>query len=1309
MKKEFFYILWLLPWLVMAQLQRQVAFSKLSVDDGLSQNSVVSIAQDATGYLWFATQDGLNKYDGNTFTYYPKFFEDITQKTFSKLGKVFAGPNGAIYLITLEGNLEIFDPETETFHVVEGVESPSTLHLDKGYLWLGTYGNGLYKIKPESGDTIQVFKGWSVQPMVYDISSFRHDVYVAGSGGVYTVDLNTHNVRNLVPSEQRHVNFSSIAHTAKGELWVGSYGSGLFYKDQETETISRFKGFDNGDELPTDLNIQALLMDLEGRLWIGTYGDGAYRIDFELNTIQNYKVYSFNPRSISYNDVLSLHQDRSGVIWLGTDGGGLSYYDENLFKFNEITNSTVAFFAKVDVARAISIDDNGDVWIGTSGKGLTQYFPKHDKSRVYTSEIPEQNPLPSNRIMSLMNHEGRMWVGFQDAGLAVIEGNRVTTYNSESNPPIPARTVWCLHEDVEGNAWLGTRENGLIQFSSQTGVVRKFTVGSSGLPSNNVRVIEKGPNGTLWVGTEDKGFFKFNPQTEEFIETQRPDILQIKSLYYSSPLLWIGTNGKGLHAIHEESGKHYNYTIEDGLPNNVIYGILPGPEGELWLSSNRGLTAFDGTKSLDRPSIVNYDVNDGLQAMEFNTGASFRSNDGTLYFGGLNGVNWFQPTTLESNAVPPQTVINKLELFTEELPLKTGQRFKATDNTLSFTFAALHFSEPESNQYQYILGNYEEDWSKPSTNNYAHYPKLPPGDYSFKVRSSNYENVWDETPAVYNFTIKRPWYLSIVARFGYLLLTAFVLWSVYRYLKWRWNIQMELQLEHDEAERLRNLDELKSKLYTNISHEFRTPLTLISAPIQQLLNSSEVSEKDQRSLRIIEGSSQRMLRLVNQLLDLSKLEKGAVQLQVGAHQLKPQIVQLLEAFQLKANESGIKLKTKIDDFGDSWYDRDVMEKIISNLLSNAVKYAPENSEIEFSALKENGHLWLKTVNENSDISEKQIEKLFDRFFQADKNSHGVGVGLALIKELSTLSNGMVKAEKEHPETISFYVQIPISKENYNANSIVKEKAEYSFIDSEASVDSIFDTEADDTPQILVVEDNLEIRAYVASLFSENYVVAQAKDGLEGIKMAIEKVPDLIISDIMMPKKDGIELCNTLKSDTRTSHIPIILLTAKSGDYSELEGLQNKADDYIVKPFNAEVLKQKAVNIIASRRALRERYSQNVFLKPKDIAFTSVDETFLEEVQKVLDSSITDPDFNAERFAASLYMSRMQLHRKIKALTSLSTTEFIRSQRLKSAIRLIEDSGMTVNEIAYSVGFNTPSYFIKCFKQAYGVTPSEYNK
>lgn len=1309
----FFYCLFSFYSVTLSQLPKQISFGQISVNEGLSQNSVVSIAQDSIGYLWFATQDGLNKYDGKEFRYYQKFFEDITKESYSKLGKIYVDRKSDLYIITKDEVLEIYDRKLDAFKKIKRFQKVSTVYQDTYQnTWVGSYGNGLYVFNDK--DTLQVFKGLDIIKGVSSISENRNKIIVLASDKVFKLDPITFKYREIPIEENNNqikVNFSNSTTGKDNVLWVGTHQNGLYQVKENENSLEHFNGFNGENQLPPNLNIQSLLFDSKDRLWISTYGNGVFLLNFERQDISHFKAQQSNPKALHYNDVLCAYEDYTGTIWLGTDGAGLSYYDENLTKFNTITNASIPDYADVGVTRAIAIDTEGSFWIGTSGKGLTFYNPNKDEYKSYKYLAGDENSINSDRVMSLLSENNRLWIGFQDEGLAILENDKISRFKSETIPKLSVSTVWCIYKDSSSRYWLGTRDSGLIQFDPVRGIIKQFTYDKQnplGIASNNIRTIVEGKDNELWIGTEDNGLHKFLIDKGSFLHYSSDEIKSVKSLYFDSEkdLIWVGTNGNGLQILDPKTETINGYTLEDGLPNNVIYAILPDHSKNLWLSSNRGISKFSRSSDSSRPEIVNYDTYDGLQAMEFNTGASFKDKDGTLYFGGLNGVNWFKPGELSNNPIPPKTIISKLEIFDEVTSIEEYSEFTYKQNTLTFNFAGLHFSQPERNKYKYILANYDQTWSKANISSYARYTNLPSGDYTFKVTSSNYDGIWDESPAAYSFTIAPPWYLTIWAKIAYVLGLLIILYTIYRYLKWRWKMQVQLQLEHRETERLKKLDELKSKLYTNISHEFRTPLTLISGPVQQLISKSSIAEKDKNALSLIETSSQRMLRLVNQLLDLSKLETGSVQLQVDEYNLAPQLEQVCEAFKHKANDKGIEIITEFDYKDKAWYDEDFLEKILFNLLSNAIKYAPVNSIIKFATSKRDEFLEIEVENKNESLTNSDLSKLFDRFYQLDKNTEGVGIGLSLIKELVGQCNGTIKAKKKTPDTISFKVTIPIEKEKYNTNVLVKDKIEYNF---ESTNIPIKLSDSEETPIVLIVEDNEDVRKYMVSIFEDTFTILEAKDGHDGIQMAINEVPDLVISDIMMPIKDGIELCNTLKADTRTCHIPIILVTAKADLESEIKGLKSKADDYISKPFNSEVIKQKVINGIESRRELRKRYKQNEYLQPKDIAVVSLDETFLLNIQGLIDTRFMDTDFTAEDFSKEIGLSRMQLHRKLKALTGLSTSEFIRSQRLKSAVKLLETSDLTVSEIAYSVGFNTPSYFTKCFRDAYNCNPTAYKE
>jgi len=1278
--------------------QKQIAFRDVTVTNGLSQNSVVSIAQDSIGYLWFATQDGLNRYDGKTFKYYNKQFTDITRPTFSKLGKVYVDAKGDLWITTIAGHLERYNKAADSFSRVSSLEEVSTMFQDNASnFYVGTYGKGLFKITDQ--DTVQVLKSKHSDADVFGFYSDTQTLYSMTSKGLLELHDSDYTVMNA--NSPQPINYSSMAQV-NNTNWVGSFGNGL-YELTNSKSLIKFEGFNVANKLPKDLNILSLLPDANNRLWIATYGNGAYLLDFEAETVRHFMAQKNNPFALHYNDILCLYQDFTGTIWFGTDGAGLSYYDENLVKFNILTNNQTPRDISVDVIRAISVDSDKTIWLGTSGKGLTRY---NSASNSYATYTTSNSGITSNRIMSLLNTNDDLWIGFQGEGLNILNASG----QFQSFKVLDNKTIWKIYKDSANKIWLCTRDNGLLQFDKNKGILTQFntTTTNGVLLTNNIRTIEEGSNQELYIGTDENGLYVLEPKSKKLQKIPKiPD--NIKSLHYSkNKILWVGTNGNGLKAYNTKNKSVTSYNRDTGLPNNVIYGVLADSENKLWLSSNKGVTVLNTSNG----QIVNYNDYDGLQALEFNTGAYFKDFDGYLYFGGLEGVNWFKPNALTKNPIAPKTVITDTQIFGTSYNLEPKTKLKHNENTISFTFAGLHYSLPERNNYQYKLDNYDTDWIASGNINKAQYSKLPPDDYVFKVKSSNYDAVWNQTPTELPFTIKQPWYFNSIAKGIYALLILGSIFGIYRYLKWRWYMKMQLQLEHNEAERLKKLDEFKSRLYTNISHEFRTPLTLISGPIERQLSKPELSEEDQTEFSLIQRNSKRLLNLVNQLLDLSKLESGSLKLAVAQGDLNVLLKQIAAAFQYKAEEKQIDFNYKISPIETAWFDKDIIEKIVTNLLANAIKYTPNRGRVNFETLVKDGQLIITIINNGNRISDEELAKLFRRFYQSDKNSDGAGIGLSLVKELCILSHGNVVAHTMNEDDIQFTVTLPIERSFYNQSEIVFETETASEVNnttfenalSNASIDEL---ETDQKPVLLIIEDDTDVRQFVVSIFKKDYKIYEATNGKNGIEAALKHVPDLIISDIMMPITDGIEVCNTLKHDERTSHIPIILLTAKVGEENEIEGLKTGADAYITKPFSSNKLIVIVEKLIQIRRQLQERYSKSFEINSKEITVSSVDEQFLERLQIVLDDNITNPEFSVEEFCEKMIMSRMQLHRKLKALTGLSTTMFLRSQRLKLAADLLKKSDYTVSEIAYEVGFNTPSYFIKCFKDTFKCTPSEY--
>ncbi|KJD34237.1 histidine kinase [Tamlana sedimentorum] len=1278
----------LMSMLAFGQTQ-QMAFQQLNVEQGLSQNSVISIAQDSIGYMWFATQDGLNKYNGRDFKQYNKQFEDITRATFSNLGKIYIDKQNRLWIITHSGNLELYQPQTDNFKPIKLNFKASTVFQDsEKNLFIGSYNSGLVKIDVKTKDTLQVFKNQDALKTVYEIAEFQNKLFVATEGALFQVSTNNR-YKNVSVASNASANFSALAQDNNETIWLGSFGKGLFYKSKNQSAFTAFKH----ENLPSNLNIEDLLIDSKYNLWIVTYGNGAYYINLKENTVTNFKANKNNPFALHYNDILCLYEDITGLVWFGTDGTGASFYDQHLIKFNILTNNQVSNEVNVDMVRSLVTDKNDNLWIGTSGKGLT-YF--NDEIGQYKTLTTSNSNIASNRVISLNYYEDELWVGHQGYGLNSLENVERFNFFNE----IKDYTIWKIIPITKTKRWLATERHGLVLFDREKGVIKSYNSNNSNLQENNIRTAELENDSIFWLGAESSGVYKLNIKTNKIdkIETLHD---KIKSLYVSNNTLWVGTLGSGLKKYNLKTKAVTVYGLNDGLPNQVVYGILPDETNNLWLSTNNGLCKFDVSNN----TFEAFTTFDGLQNAEFNTGAYYKGKNGVLYFGGLDGVNWFTPEKLTYNTVKPKTIISNFEVFSKKHPMVKNTKLNHNQNTLTFTFSSLHFSQPERNSFKYRVFNYDDNWIDSKSVNFAHYTNLEPGKYTFQVISSNYDGIWNNEPANFSFTILKPWYLTNTIKIFYLVLIVLALLGVYRYLNWRWKIKTQLQLEHAETERLKKLDEFKTKLYTNISHEFRTPLTLILGPLDKQLSKKELTEHDKNELELIKQNANRLLGLVNQMVDLSIIDSGQGQLKVKAGNLNVLLKQIVAAFSYKALEKGIVIESKIENLDIAWYDTDVIEKISSNLLSNAIKYAPEQSKVVLNANRQNEDLVFSITNTNEDISRTDLGKLFQRFYQDNEASEGVGVGLALVKELINLSHGSIIANSIAKDKIQFNITMPINKSAFKASEIIEETKAPS---TENNI-SISKNEKSIKPDLLIVEDEPEIRKFIVSIFQTDYNIIEAINGKIGIEKALKHQPDLIISDIMMPETNGISLCNTLKYNEITSHIPIILLTAKVGDKSEIEGLKTGVDAYITKPFNSEKLKLRVEKLIENRRALQNHFLNNFSIVPPDIKVTSAETEFLKRLKQVVDDNLTKPSFTAEAFKSTMQMSRTQLHRKLKAVVGLSASEFIRNQRLQLAVNILKKHpGVTVSELAYQVGFNTPSYFIKCFKSVYNCTPSKYS-
>ena len=1299
--------------------QTNLSFRQLSVNDGLSQNSAVSVTQDQEGFLWIATQEGLNRYDGRDFVVFERKFLDVTEPTRLLLGKVYADSKNRVWIIPESSIPELFDRKIEQFLPIEGITSATSIIEDpQGKIWFGTLSGQLYFWNEEIKKAEMAWSDPSKEIVNLSILDEEHLILTL-SDEVISWNKNS-GISSLIwkPESKTVLAVTLLDHN--GRYWFGTLNNGLWTTaNLGANAISMDAYLNPKENSGQGAMILDLLLDSKKQLWVATYGKGIKQIDLENKTLKRFSYSKQNPRSIHYNDILTIFEDYTGTLWFGSDGAGLSFYDVYLEKFNFFHNQEVPENINIDVIRAIYVDENANIWLGTSGKGLTRYNPKTKIWKTFIYDFKNSNSLRSNRVMSLQgDKKGKLWIGYQDEGLSILDldSEQFHHFNTESRVKQPGATVWKIFQDSNKRFWLCTRNDGLIWFDPEKGALKQFVhepLRKNSIPDNNIRTILEERSGKFWIGTENHGITKLELTTNQF-ETQNYDpgnpnsisSNSIKSLHLANNNLWIGTNGGGLNRLDLNTGQNKILNVETGLSNNVIYSILDDLQGNLWLSSNKGISKLSTTEGLDGQfQIINYSNYDGL-ATEFNTGAYFKNMDGNLYFGSLEGFYWFNPEDISLNKIPPKIAITALFVFDQKVKISPNLQLKHNQNTLTFNMASLVFSSPGKNQFEYMLENYDENWISNGYNHQARYTNLAPGTYQFLVKASNYDGIWAKEPVALEFTVLAPWYFTLPAKTVYLLLLGLTILWIYRYLKWKWQIQFSLKMKDRETQTLKEIDDFKTQLFTNISHEFRTPLTLISGPIDRVISQSD-NPVIKSQLNLVKTNSQRLLTLVDQLLEVAKIKAGKSQLSIRKGNLGLLLQSIVANYFYQASEKGVKLNENIPLMTEVWFDSDKVDKIVKNLLQNAIKYAKKDSEITLDCSISEGNFHLGIRNESLEqYNKNDLIELFHKIQKTNGSKKGFGIGLSLIKKMIHLYHGEITVSFEDTRWFDVTILLPVDKYAFHPDEVVDEESEKFDLPRLPLADLESRTKL---PLILIVEDNFKVREFIVGELNPYFQTCEATNGKEGLFDALKKIPDLIISDVMMPEMDGFQLCEKIKSNELTSHIPVILLTAKADEESRMEGIRSGADDFILKPFKIDQLLVRIEKLIELRALLRVRYSHRNSISPKDIAITSTDERFLEKIQKIVDKELSDSSFTVDTFSRKLGMSRMQLHRKLAALTGLSTTAYIRDQRLRMALQRLEKSGDTVSEIAYAVGFSSPSYFIKTFKETYAMTPAEYQE
>jgi signal transduction histidine kinase/ligand-binding sensor domain-containing protein/DNA-binding response OmpR family regulator len=1368
----------------------------LTVEDGLSHSFVLNITQDKYGFMWFGTEDGLNMYDGYSFKEFRHNPDNPNSLSANSILTVYEDQSGLLWIGTRGGGLNCLDRQKNVFtrylndqknnSSISGNSVYDIIEVSPGFLWIGTE-NGLsffdskknsftnYQHIPENLNSLS-------GKTVYSLLGTSSALWVGTENGLNYFDINKNSFTRYPHSPDNPNTISnnkifSIYEDHSGILWIGTE-DGLNEYDPESNSFKRYKHDPHSQKSLSSNIIYTIHEDPSGLIWLGTGGGGLNIFDRESRSFRHYHHDPQNPKSLPDHTIYSVYEDRAGVFWAGTENGvNLFDYKRNPFvhfksdpvNTNSISNNNVS---------SIFEDHEGVVWTGTYGSGLNSFDRRNSLFKRYYHDPKNSNSLSGDYILSIAeDRSGKLWIGTSHQGLELFNLQRNSFKHFRHNPlnvnSLSDNTVYCIFEDSEGKLWIGT-EKGLNRYDADKGSFKRYRNNPdnpNSLSGDYVLSICENRSGELWIGTWGNGLNLFNRQNQTFTHFKH-DPSDRNSLSHNHVLviyedisgkLWIGTEG-GLNLFNPETRNFKRFTNWNGLPGDRVVGILEDEKGKLWISTNKGLSRLNP----ETEEFRNFDVSDGLLNNEFNNKAFCKGHDGIMYFGSPRGITAFDPENIIDNPFIPPVVITGLRLFNKPVEAGTSiegfmlpQTISAADEiSLSYQhavftieFSALSYINPEKNQYAYKLEGFDKEWVyTDARRRHATYTNLDPGTYIFKVKGSNHDLIWNEQATALKITITPPWWNSNWAYTIYTIFLIGLLFSVRRIEKNRERLRHKAELKQLELEKLREVDQLKSRFFANISHEFRTPLTLIIGPVQKwkkiLMDYSQKNSVDfyrqikegkkigiahpdieemYKDLKMTERNSRNLLTLVNQLLDLSKLEAGKMNLQASKDNIVPFVKGITMSFESLAEQKDIKLKvlSEVNNI-ELYFDRNKMMKILTNLLSNAFKFTPEGGEITVSIVqsciisngKEESGVQIKIKDTGIGISDEELPKLFDKFYQVDSSQtrehEGTGIGLALTRELVDLHHGKIKVISIVTRGSEFIIEFPCGRDHLSDSEIDHsngaEKEEF-LISAGEYINETPEEEQEIHGEyetiILVVEDNADVRRYIKNSLNDHFRVEEAVNGEQGIKKAVEIIPDLIISDIMMPKMDGNELTRRIKEDERTSHIPVVLLTARVDQESKILGLENGADDYVIKPFDIRELQIRVKNLIDTRKKLQERYSRGDLTVVKDKPkLTSIDEQFLTKVMKVIESNISEENFNIDLFSREIGMSRVQLYRKLKAISGKSASQYVRSVRLSKAKKMIEENTISISEAAYAVGFSSPQYFTRCFREEYGMLPSD---
>lgn len=1332
------------------KLPPKLKFNSITVEDGLPNNIINAIVQDSVGYVWIATNDGLCRFDGKNYKTFRHSLENKNSISNNFIQSLFVDSKGDLWIMTDQG-LNKFDIKKEIFEIYladgnSGLSHNSITAMverNNGEYVVGTYGGGINILK--NGTFIHNYK----QENNFDISSnlisslqIQNDsiLWVGNwKKGLNKINLETKKVTNF--------NYGGDEITSSGEintlyldkegyLWIGTNAGLTIYN---TKNEDYFKINVENCQSFSDNDILSIFEDNEGVVWLGTRNSGIIKgkrneiiSKKEKNTFVNYLPNSFDD-TVNYRSVSSFYQDNQDNIWIGTHLLGVNVVNpngENLRLYNNLAKDNSKSSTKS--TWGISEDANNNIWVGTDGGGLYKFNPFTNNVEKFLHNPLDNNSISDNAILSsCYDSNGNLWIGTYAGGLNVLKpgSTKFTHYKKGlSNKSLNSNDIRVIFEDSKQRIWIGTNGGGLHLYRPETEDFNFITeVGWL-----DIRSITEDLNGNLWIGTFGNGILSFNYKKNKIETYPEYDSLKAHIVFdvecVSEEDLWIGTRFKGLIHFNLKTKKVTQYTENNGLSNNTVKAIVVKSKSKLLISTNNGLNLFN----VEDETFDSFISANGVRVGSFNGNSGFISKNGYAVFGAINGLNIFYPDDIYKDYDPLKIVFTDFKLFNtsidvsneiNETPLKQSLsktkeiELAYNQDVITIEYAALNFPSSRGINYEYILENYDTHWNKVGANTSATYRNLSHGEYVFKVRLSHEVGNKDQQIATVKIIINPPFWLTLPAVLMYIISISFIIFVVLKYYANQIKLQNSLFYTQILREQEKDLNKERFRFFTNFSHELRTPLTLILGPISDILR-EEKKGKNTSKLKLINRNSQILLELINKMLEFRKSETEHNHLEIGKYNFTHFLREISSNFEFYAVQKEIQFIIEIEKEYYAWFDYKKIQLVIFNLLSNAFKYTPKGGEIKITIQEDTDTILLKIADSGLGIKQEALDSIFNLYYHKDNADaiEGTGIGLALCKKLMDLHKGEILVESKIGVGSCFEIELFKSKEYFSKIKNVEFVESGNFIIQKPFIDETdlihnepvqFNFNKNDKV-VLIVDDNLDIINYLGEILSEKFKVISAINGKEGVEKAFEIIPDLIISDIMMPEKSGMDLCKELKNSEKTSHVPIILLTAKLGESDRLEGVEIGADDYITKPFDSNFLLAKIENLFQNRKKIIHFYNASKKDKQEQKELQdNVEDKFLAKLENLVLEKYNGGDILIPEIAKELGYSRSSLYRKVKAVTGASVSDFVKSVRLNKAAKLLLENDYNVSQAAFDAGFNDVKYFSVSFKKQFGITPSKY--